>query len=41
MLFTDLAFVHETSVQELWPHGVRFFKEKWGVKLEETVMVLA
>lgn len=39
MLFTDLAFLHETSVLELWPHAVRLFTEKWGSKLEETVMI--
>ena len=27
MLFTDMAFLHETSVIELWPHGVRLFKD--------------
>lgn len=40
MLFTDLAFLHETNVVELWPHAVRLFVEKWGSKpFEETVMV--
>ena len=27
MLFTDMAFLHETSVIELWPHGVRLIKD--------------